>query len=58
MNPVAHPMGGGEGRTGGGRHPVTPWGKPTKGGRTRRRKAHSTQFILRRRKPGKHTGGK
>jgi len=53
MNPVAHPMGGGEGRTGGGRHPVTPWGKPTKGGKTRRKKAASSQFILRRRKPGK-----
>ncbi|MEO0480942.1 MAG: 50S ribosomal protein L2 [Planctomycetota bacterium] len=58
MNPVAHPMGGGEGRTGGGRHPVTPWGRPTKGGKTRRGKAASDQFILRRRKPGKHSGGK
>ena len=58
MNPVAHPMGGGEGRTGGGRHPVTPWGRPTKGGKTRKRKAASNQFILRRRKPGKHSGGK
>src|SRR5690606_31662878 len=36
MNPVAHPMGGGEGRTGGGRHPWSPWGKPAKGGKTRR----------------------
>lgn len=53
MNPVAHPMGGGEGRTGGGRHPVSPWGKPAKGGKTRKRKKHSSQFILRRRKPGK-----
>ena len=58
MNPVAHPMGGGEGRTGGGRHPVSPWGRPTKGGKTRRGKAASNQFILRRRKPGKHGGGK
>lgn len=58
MNPVAHPMGGGEGRTGGGRHPVTPWGRPTKGGKTRAGKARSNQFILRRRKPGKHSGGK
>ncbi len=58
MNPVAHPMGGGEGRTGGGRHPVSPWGKPAKGGKTRARKAASNKFILRRRKPGKHTGGK
>ena len=54
MNPVAHPMGGGEGRTGGGRHPVSPWGRPAKGGVTRARKAASNQFILRRRKPGKH----
>ena len=58
MNPVAHPMGGGEGRKGGGRHPVSPWGRPAKGGKTRKRKAQSTQFILRRRKPGKHRGGK
>jgi len=55
MNPVAHPMGGGEGRTGGGRHPVSPWGRPAKGGKTRARKAPSNKFILRRRKPGKHT---
>ncbi len=55
MNPVAHPMGGGEGRSGGGRDPVSPWGKPSKGGKTRARKAKSNQFILRRRKPGKHT---
>ncbi|MCA9244831.1 MAG: 50S ribosomal protein L2 [Phycisphaerales bacterium] len=54
MNPVAHPLGGGEGRTGGGRHPVSPTGKLAKGGRTRRGKAHSNQFILRRRSPGKH----
>ena len=54
MNPVAHPMGGGEGRKGGGRHPCSPWGKMTKGGKTRRRKAQSNQYILRRRKPGKH----
>ena len=52
MNPVAHPMGGGEGRTGGGRHPVSPLGKPAKGGKTRRRKSSSSQFILRRRKAG------
>ncbi|MGA0061023.1 MAG: 50S ribosomal protein L2 [Planctomycetota bacterium] len=58
MNPVAHPMGGGEGRTGGGRHPCSPWGKPAKGGKSRRGKARSNQFILRRRKPGKHSGGK
>jgi large subunit ribosomal protein L2 len=54
MNPVAHPMGGGEGRTGGGRHPVSPWGKLAKGGKTRRRNHPSDQFILRRRKKGKH----
>ena len=39
MNPIDHPHGGGEGRTSGGRHPVTPWGKPTKGARTRKNKA-------------------
>lgn len=54
MNPVAHPMGGGEGRTGGGRHPCSPKGKLSKGGKTRRRKAKSNQYILRRRSPGKH----
>lgn len=46
MNPVDHPHGGGEGRTSGGRHPVTPWGKPTKGKKTRRNKA-TDKFILR-----------
>ena len=46
MNPIDHPHGGGEGRTSGGRHPVTPWGKPTKGHRTRRSKA-SDKFIVR-----------
>jgi large subunit ribosomal protein L2 len=55
MNPVAHPMGGGEGRKGGGRNPCSPWGKLAKGGRTRRRKSPTQQFILRRRKRGKHT---
>lgn len=54
MNPVAHPMGGGEGRTGGGRHPCSPTGKLTKGVRTRRKKAQSSSLILRRRPPGKH----
>ncbi len=48
MNPVDHPHGGGEGRTSGGRHPVTPWGKPTKGKRTRPHKA-SDKLIVRRR---------
>lgn len=55
MNPVSHPMGGGEGRTGGGRDPCSPSGKLAKGGRTRRRKSLSNQFILRGRKRGKHT---
>ncbi len=49
MNPVDHPHGGGEGRTSGGRHPVTPWGKPTKGAKTRK-KQPSDAFIVRRRK--------
>lgn len=46
MNPVDHPHGGGEGRTSGGRHPVTPWGKPTKGYKTRKNKA-TDKYILR-----------
>ena len=50
MNPIAHPMGGGEGRRAGGRHPVSPWGKPSKGGRTRKRKNLTDKFIIRRRK--------
>ena len=54
QNPVTHPMGGGEGRTGGGRHPCSPTGKLAKGGKTRRGKARSNQYILRRRPPGKH----
>jgi len=48
MNPVDHPMGGGEGRSSGGRHPTTPWGKPTKGYKTRKNKRTSA-FIVRRR---------
>jgi large subunit ribosomal protein L2 len=48
MNPIDHPHGGGEGRTKGGRHPVTPWGVPTKGKRTRKNKA-TTKYIVRRR---------
>lgn len=48
MNPVDHPMGGGEGRSSGGRHPCTPWGAPTKGYRTRHNK-RTDQFIVRRR---------
>ncbi|MFZ8942380.1 MAG: 50S ribosomal protein L2, partial [Gemmobacter sp.] len=46
MNPIDHPHGGGEGRTSGGRHPVTPWGKGTKGNKTRRNKA-TQKYILR-----------
>jgi large subunit ribosomal protein L2 len=49
MNPIDHPHGGGEGRTKGGRNPVTPWGKPTKGGKTRVNK-RTTKFIVRTRK--------
>jgi large subunit ribosomal protein L2 len=49
MNPVDHPHGGGEGRTSGGRHPVTPWGKPTKGKKTRKNKA-TDKYIIRRRR--------
>lgn len=48
MNPIDHPHGGGEGKTSGGRHPVTPWGKPTKGKKTRKNKLTS-KFILKRR---------
>jgi large subunit ribosomal protein L2 len=54
MNPVDHPHGGGEGRTSGGRHPVSPWGKPTKGKRTRNNK-RTQKFRLRRRPPGAHS---
>jgi large subunit ribosomal protein L2 len=50
MNPVDHPHGGGEGRTSGGRHPVSPWGKPTKGARTRNKKKRSDSLIIARRK--------
>lgn len=52
MNPVDHPHGGGEGKSGQGNpHPVTPWGKPTKGYRTRNRTKYSNKFIVKRRKP-------
>jgi large subunit ribosomal protein L2 len=50
MNPVDHPMGGGEGRTSGGGHPVSPWGKLAKGKRTRNKKNTSNRFIVERRK--------
>src|SRR5919112_379345 len=55
-NPVDHPHGGGEGRTSGGRHPVTPWGKPTKGARTRKNKA-TDKMIIRSRHLAKKRGG-
>jgi len=50
MNPVDHPLGGGEGKTSGGRHPTTPWGKPTRGFKTRRRKQSDRVIIKRREK--------
>jgi large subunit ribosomal protein L2 len=50
MNPIDHPMGGGEGKSSGGRHPCTPWGKPTKGFKTRRPKLPSDKMIVNRRK--------
>jgi large subunit ribosomal protein L2 len=49
MNPVDHPLGGGEGKSSGGRHPTTPWGKPTKGYKTRKKRKTSSKYILRRR---------
>ncbi len=55
MNPVDHPHGGGEGRTSGGRHPVTPWGKPTKGKKTRTNKT-TTKFIVTSRHKSKKKG--
>jgi len=54
QNPVAHPMGGGEGRANGGRHPCSPTGVLAKGGRTRNRRKNSSHFIIRRRKAGTH----
>jgi len=50
MNPIDHPHGGGEGKSSGGRHPVTPWGVPTKGYKTRRRRNKTSKFIVSRRK--------
>ena len=50
MNPVDHPMGGGEGKSSGGRHPTTPWGKPTKGYKTRKKNKKSNSMIIKRRK--------
>jgi len=50
MNPVDHPMGGGEGKSSGGRHPCSPWGQPAKGYKTRKKKNPSNRMIIRRRK--------
>jgi len=46
MNPVDHPMGGGEGKSSGGGHPVSPWGKPAKGGKTRKTRKYSDKYIV------------
>ena len=56
MNPVDHPHGGGEGKSNSGRHPVTPWGQPTKGYRTRKKNKASDKRIARPRRRGKHVG--
>lgn len=56
QNHDAHPLGGGEGRSKGGKPPVSPWGVPAKGGKTRKRKALSNKYIIRRRKKGPHVG--
>jgi large subunit ribosomal protein L2 len=53
MNPVDHPLGGGEGKSSGGRHPVSPWGMPTKGYKTRKRNKPSNRFIVKRRSKGR-----
>ena len=57
MNPVSHPMGGGEGRTAGGRHPCSPTGVLAKGGKTRKKRKPSNSAIIRRRRPGPHYAG-
>ncbi len=57
MNPVSHPMGGGEGRTAGGRHPCSPTGVLAKGGKTRNKRKPSNSAIIRRRRPGPHYAG-
>ena len=56
MNPVDHPLGGGEGKSSGGRHPCTPWGKPTKGYKTRKKNKKSDRFIVQKRTVRKKTG--
>lgn len=58
MNPVSHPMGGGEGRTAGGRHPCSPTGVLAKGGKTRKKRKPSNSAIIRRRRPGPHYASK
>src|SRR5947209_18500087 len=58
MNPVNHPMGGGEGRTAGGRHPCSPTGVLAKGGKTRKKRKPSNSAIIRRRRPGPHNASK
>src|SRR5438067_2070744 len=58
MNPVSHPMGGGEGRTAGGRHPCSPTGLLAKGGKTRKKRKPSNSAIVRRRRPGSHYAAK
>ncbi len=58
MNPVDHPHGGGEGSTPPGRHPVTPWGVPTIGYRTRKKRKQSDRYIVRPRRRGKKRGGR
>ncbi len=50
MNPIDHPLGGGEGKSSGGRHPVSPTGMPTKGFKTRKKKKYSNSMIIKRRK--------
>ncbi|TDI85250.1 MAG: 50S ribosomal protein L2 [Caldithrix sp.] len=50
MNPVDHPMGGGEGKSSGGRHPCSPWGKPAKGGKTRKKKKSDDYIVTKRKK--------
>ncbi|MFO0809424.1 MAG: 50S ribosomal protein L2 [Gemmataceae bacterium] len=57
MNPVSHPMGGGEGRTSGGRNPCSPTGVPAKGGKTRHKRKPSNKSIVRRRRPGPRYAG-
>jgi large subunit ribosomal protein L2 len=55
MNPVDHPLGGGEGKSSGGRHPVTPWGKPTRGYKTRKNQATDRFIVSPRTKKNKRT---